>query len=217
MSRTRRRLPADFGLIAAARDWLRLVTGPASRLLWRRIVLVLMAGMATWAMAGLGFWWIEPTVQSWHQGMWLAFTTGATVGYGDFVPTTPASRIFAVLMVLLGMAFLSLATATIAALMVGETEVRIEHDMLAEMRALHAQVQALHERLARAEQAAAAQAAAAQAAAAQATAAQPAVTQAAVTQADSASAVRTASSVNAISSSPWAPEKKNASTGDGGR
>lgn len=204
MSRTRRRLPADFGLIAAARDWLRLVTGPASRLLWRRIVLVLMAGMATWAMAGLGFWWIEPTIHSWHQGMWLAFTTGATVGYGDFVPTTPASRIFAVLMVLLGMAFLSLATATIAALMVGETEVRIEHDMLAEMRALHAQVQALHERLARAEQAAAAQAG-------------PAAQADAAAQADSASAVRTAASVNAISSSPCAPEKKNASTGDGGR
>ena len=46
---------------------------------------------------GPGFWWLEPRAETLGDGLWLAFTTAATVGYGDIVPTTPASKIFAVL------------------------------------------------------------------------------------------------------------------------
>ncbi len=52
-----------------------------------RTALVLGLGLITWLLAGAGFWWLEPTIQSYWDGLWLAFTTGATVGYGDFVPT----------------------------------------------------------------------------------------------------------------------------------
>ena len=55
-------------------------------------------------MGGVGFWVLEPETPTLHDAMWLAFTTAATVGYGDLVPTTLVSRAFAVVVVLLGLA-----------------------------------------------------------------------------------------------------------------
>ncbi|MDD2546340.1 MAG: potassium channel family protein [Burkholderiaceae bacterium] len=76
-------------------------------------------------IGGVGFWLIDPQVDSLAQGLWLAFTTAATVGFGDVVPSTNGSRLFSVLVVLLGLAVLSLATASLAAIFV-EKEVEAE-------------------------------------------------------------------------------------------
>ena len=84
------------------------------------------------------------------DGLWLAFTTAATVGYGDMVPSTHASRMFAVIVVLLGLAVLSLATASLAAIFVekdveeGE-ELQIEHALMREIRHLREEVQLLRQ------------------------------------------------------------------------
>lgn len=80
-------------------------------------------------LGGLGFWWIDPEVHNFTDGLWLAFTTAATVGYGDYVPSTEASRAFAVV-VLLGLAVLSLVTASIAALFVQKEDRQIEQELL---------------------------------------------------------------------------------------
>ena len=107
-------------------------------------VLILLTG-------GVGFWALEPGINTLQDGLWLAFTTAATVGYGDTVPQTHAGRVFAVLVVLLGLAVLSLVTASLAALFVErdvEAEERqIEVDLLREIRALRRQVNALERRL----------------------------------------------------------------------
>jgi len=58
------------------------------------------------------------------------------VGYGDLVPSTPASRVLAVFIVILGFGLLSLVTASIAALMVGEDEKRMRRELHADMRIL---------------------------------------------------------------------------------
>lgn len=89
------------------------------------------------ALCGVGFWWLEPSTPTLADGLWLAFTTAATVGYGDIVPTTPASRIFAVFVVLLGFGVLSLVTASIAAMWVESRERDIESEILQD---LHRQV-----------------------------------------------------------------------------
>ena len=81
-------------------------------------------------IGGVGFWMLDPHVHTLSEGLWLAFTTAATVGYGDVVPSTPASRGFAVV-VLLGLAVLSLATASLAAIFV-EKDVAEEEDLLAQ-------------------------------------------------------------------------------------
>lgn len=54
-------------------------------------------------IGGLGFWGLEPRAETYSDGLWLAFTTAATVGYGDIVPSTHASRFFAVVVVLMGL------------------------------------------------------------------------------------------------------------------
>ena len=103
-------------------------------------------------LGGFGFWLLDPGITTLADGLWLAFTTAATVGYGDMVPSTHASRMFAVIVVLLGLAVLSLATASLAAIFVekdveeGE-ERQIEHQLMQEIRHLRDEVQSLRQEI----------------------------------------------------------------------
>ena len=103
-------------------------------------------------LGGVGFWALEPSALTFSDGLWLAFTTAATVGYGDIIPSTHASRMFSVVVVLLGLAVLSLVTASVAALLVEVEERAVEHDLLQELGNLRAEVhqlrQDLHQRTA---------------------------------------------------------------------
>ena len=150
--------PTDFvlmaGLLAAA--WLppsnlssvalgvRLMVAFASllRMMWSMQHLITRGGVAyLLAMAlivlagcGVGFWWLEPTAYTLADGLWLAFTTAATVGYGDMVPTTHASKIFSVFVVLLGYGVLSLVTAAIATSWIETEDRRMEQEILRDVR-----------------------------------------------------------------------------------
>ena len=106
---------------------------------------LLLLALAVLGSCGVGFWWLEPRAQTLGDGPWLAFTTAATVGYGDIVPTTPASKIFAVFVVLLGFAVLSLVTAAIAVMWVETQERRMKRDILHD---LHRQMQGLRDDIA---------------------------------------------------------------------
>ncbi|WP_248323787.1 MULTISPECIES: potassium channel family protein [unclassified Caballeronia] len=94
-----------------------------------RLVLLMAFGATVLALAGAGFYWLEPRVHTYAEGLWLAFESSATVGYGDIAPTTPASRVFAVFVVLLGYGMLSLTFASIAALVIGGEEKQLRRDM----------------------------------------------------------------------------------------
>jgi voltage-gated potassium channel len=96
---------------------------------------------------GLGFWLLEPRAPSFSDGLWLAFTTAATVGYGDIVPSTHESRAFAAVLVLIGLAVLSLVTASVAAIFVGTEERQIERDLMKELASLRAEVRSLSDDL----------------------------------------------------------------------
>lgn len=117
----------------------------------RGLIYSALLSLAILALGGAGFWIIEPQVDSFTDGLWLAFTTAATVGYGDIVPSTPASRAFAVLVVLLGLGVLSIVTASVAALFVETEERQIERDLMHEIGTLRAQVVALERLLHRIE------------------------------------------------------------------
>lgn len=99
-------------------------------------------GFAVMAMlaAGAGFYWLDPAVHTYSEGLWLAFVTAATVGYGDVVPSTPASRILAVVIVVIGLALLSTVTATVAALLIGEDEKIVRKEMHQDIRRLREEV-----------------------------------------------------------------------------
>ena len=107
--------------------------------------LVLVAAILL--LGGIGFWVLDPKVQSFSDGLWLAFTTAATVGYGDMVPSTHLSRAFAVVVVLLGLAVLSLVTASLAAIFVEQDvedeERHAELELLRGLRALRHDVSVL--------------------------------------------------------------------------
>ncbi len=80
-------------------------------------------------VAGAVFYWLEPTVRSYADGLWLAFVTGATIGYGDIVPTTTGARLFAVLITMVGLTLFSLVTASVAAFFIGEDEKTLRRQM----------------------------------------------------------------------------------------
>ncbi len=108
----------------------------------------IVLGTGTVLLAGLGFYRIEPTVHSYGQGVWMAFSTAATSDFGDVVPTTPASRVLAAVVVVLGYAVFSLITARIAALFVGAGEKRAQQDMHCDIQALREEVRELRRELA---------------------------------------------------------------------
>lgn len=125
----------------------RAVSGVGGALVARGVPLVFGIAFLMVLLAGIGFFALEPTVHSFGEGLWLAFVTGATVGYGDIVPTTTASRIFAVIMVLVGFALLSMVTATISAFFIGEDEKRTRREMHRDVRELRKEVRALRDEL----------------------------------------------------------------------
>ncbi|MEY4763457.1 MAG: hypothetical protein RI907_130 [Pseudomonadota bacterium] len=94
---------------------------------------LLAMGATILVMCGVGFYWLDPNINSVHDGLWLAFSTAATVGYGDMVPSSTASRIFSVFVVLLGYGILSLVTASVAAMFVGTQERKVEQEILRDM------------------------------------------------------------------------------------
>lgn len=114
----------------------------ASRRLFRPggLPYLLAFGFLALLISGFGFYWLEPTVHSVSEGLWLAFVTGATVGYGDFVPTTAGARIFAVFIVIMGVATISLVTANVAALVIGEDETRLRHEMHEDIRRMRREI-----------------------------------------------------------------------------
>lgn len=60
---------------------------------------------------------LSPTgnIKNFGDGLWWAFTTITTVGYGDRYPTTTEGRVLAVCLMILGISLLGVVSATIAA------------------------------------------------------------------------------------------------------
>ncbi len=137
--------------------WFRLLVGffTMARMFWAAHYVItrggtlyrLVAALSVLVLCGLGFWWLEPTTPTFGEALWLAFTTAATVGYGDSVPTTPASKIFAVFVVFLGVGAITLVAAAIASTWIASEERHIEREILDDMHrqlaAVRAELEAL--------------------------------------------------------------------------
>jgi voltage-gated potassium channel len=108
-----------------------------------RLLPLLVTAALLVALAGAGFYWLEPGVHTYAEGVWLAFESSATVGYGDLAPTTPASRVLAAFVVLLGYGLLSLVFASIAAIFVEQEERILRREMHRDIKALRGEIAAL--------------------------------------------------------------------------
>ena len=127
-----------MGLVAA-----RIVVSLRGFFSPNRLFLLLATAAALLASAGAGFYWLEPGVHTYAEGVWLAFESSATVGYGDMAPTTPASRVFAAFVVLLGYGLLSLVFASIAAIFVEQEERLLRREMHRDIKTLQAEIASL--------------------------------------------------------------------------
>ncbi len=108
---------------------------------------ILLIGFGLMLLSGGGFYLLEPTIQNYWDGVWLAFTSGLTVGYGDLVPTTGAARIFAGVVIVLTYGVMSLVTASIAAFFIGKEEKRLRTEIHQEMKLLRQELAELRARL----------------------------------------------------------------------
>lgn len=139
----------SWRMVVALLTLLRLML--LSKPFFERAGLARLMGMAAGVLGlcGIGFYWIDPNVTTLGDGLWLAFSTAATVGYGDIAPSNTASRIFSVFVVLLGYGVLSLVTASVAAMFVGSQERKIEreilHDMHQQLKSVKQEIVALRE------------------------------------------------------------------------
>jgi voltage-gated potassium channel len=97
---------------------------------------ILLIGFGLMLLSGGGFYWLEPTIHSYWDGVWLAFISGLTVGYGDLVPTTGPARLFAGVVIVLTYGVMSLVTASIAAFFIGKEEKLLRREMHQEIKIL---------------------------------------------------------------------------------
>lgn len=65
---------------------------------------------------------IDPNIESIWDGLWWAWVTVTTVGYGDVVPVSAAGKLFGALLIFLGIGLFSLLTANFSAFFVSKDE-----------------------------------------------------------------------------------------------
>lgn len=107
--------------------------------------LIIAVWFAAVLLFGLLEHWIEPEkFTSVWLGMWWALETVTTVGYGDIVPSTSAGKGVASLLLLGGLAFLSVVTALITSGFISRrsrSERRdVDEELLQQVKALRAEV-----------------------------------------------------------------------------
>ncbi len=63
---------------------------------------------------------IDPDIKTPWDGIWLAWETVTTVGFGDVIPTSFLGRLMDILLMIMGLALLSLLTANFSAYFIGQ-------------------------------------------------------------------------------------------------
>jgi voltage-gated potassium channel len=93
----------------------------------------LLVALAFTLMSGFLITGIDPVIDNVWQGVWWAWVTVATVGYGDIVPQSAAGKVFGAVVILFGLVFFSLLTAGFSAYFVSRGEVEIEQEEIEEI------------------------------------------------------------------------------------
>ncbi len=129
----------------------------AERLLTRRHNLPYVAALTALlvVVAGIAVHETDPVrfPNPW-RGLWFAIVTVTTVGYGDTFPTSPAGRVVASGLMIIGIGFLGLATAAIAGHFVNQDAedkhvetIDLQDKVLAELVAINARLDRIEARL----------------------------------------------------------------------
>lgn len=73
-------------------------------------------------ISGLLISGIDPAFETPLDGLWWAWVTVTTVGYGDLVPATTEGRIFGSLLILMGLGMFSMLTASFSVFFIEQDE-----------------------------------------------------------------------------------------------
>jgi len=71
---------------------------------------------------------IDPSIKTPVDGIWWAWVTVTTVGYGDIVPTSDIGRLFAAALILMGIGLFTLLTASFAAFFLSQENRHIQQE-----------------------------------------------------------------------------------------
>jgi voltage-gated potassium channel len=117
----------------------------ALKALPRALAYIALGTLTVVTLSGVVIWVVDPTnfPNPW-LGMWWALQTVTTVGYGDVVPETVAGRIYAGVIMIVGVAIVSILTATVVA---GISRRALEEERAEERRELRAVLRRFEERL----------------------------------------------------------------------
>ena len=127
---------AGLVMVRTASGFTKLFTRRGAPILVGAAVLIVL-------LAGLVLYWVEPTVENYWDGLWLAFVTGMTIGYGDVVPTTGAARVVAAGVGLVGVAMVTLFTASVVSFFIGGEETALRRELQKHIVLLHEDVKRL--------------------------------------------------------------------------
>lgn len=81
--------------------------------LWFAVLVVISSGVIMSS--------IDPAIKTPWEGIWWAWVTITTVGYGDLVPSTHAGKLFAAFLMLIGVGLFSILTANLSAFFIGKS------------------------------------------------------------------------------------------------
>lgn len=101
-------------------------------------------------LAGIMMAAIDPAIDSPWDGIWWSWVTITTVGYGDLVPTSGVGRVFAALIILLGLGLFALLTGAFAAFFIEQKEEEIvggHEQLLGKLAALEKKLEKLESKL----------------------------------------------------------------------
>jgi voltage-gated potassium channel len=110
-----------------------------------RLDTTIAAALGILVLAGVAITSIDPAIHSIEEGIWWAWVTISTVGYGDLVPTSRGGRIFSGILILIGMGLFSVITANFAAYFVKQKVENVQKEQQLENRQLKRIIEELHE------------------------------------------------------------------------
>jgi voltage-gated potassium channel len=84
----------------------------------RAAIVITLCTFVLTVIGGIAAWIVDDSFSSLGQGLWWSVQTLTTVGYGDVVPEGVAGKLIATVVMLNGIAFLTVITAAVTAVLV---------------------------------------------------------------------------------------------------